>query len=80
MKVLCIDNTGCYGDEELYYKRTDEKMPILSIDVVYDVRLYTFNHEVGYVVDGLNSSWYFNANRFKDLRLMREEKLRALIG
>lgn len=78
--VVCVDNGDHYfGDEELYYKRQDDSMPILDIDFIYSVRYYNFNNDIGYIIDIGDKSWYYNTFRFKDLRVVREEKL-AMLG
>jgi len=77
--VVCVDNSCLYfGDEDLYYKRVDDDKPLLDKDVIYSVRYYNFTHYIGYVIDVGNKSWYYNINRFKDLRLVREKKLNDL--
>ena len=79
MKVVCVDNSNLYfKDEDLYYNRMDDDKPLLDKDVVYSVRHYNFTHYIGYVIDVDNKSWYYNINRFKELRLIREEKLQKL--
>lgn len=80
MKAICLSNLGMYGDEESYYRRQDENMPDLEVGKVYDVREYNIHNTnmIGYVIDAANKSWYFNCLRFKDLRLLREEKLKEL--
>ena len=77
--VICVDNNDSYfKDEELYYKRTDDDKPSLDKDVIYTVRHYNFTNYIGYVIDIGDKSWYYNTNRFKDLRLVREKKLNDL--
>ena len=77
--VVCVDNDDKhFRDEELYYKRIDGDMPLLDINSIYSVRYYTFNNDVGYVIDVGDRSWYYNTFRFKDLRIVREEKLNIL--
>lgn len=77
--VVCVDSSDRYfKDEELYYKRCDDNMPLLDKDVVYTVRHYNFINYIGYVIDTGGKSWYYNTNRFKDLRLVREKKLNDL--
>jgi hypothetical protein len=79
MKVVCVDDSNLYfKDEDLYYNRMDDDKPLLDKDVVYSVRHYNFTHYIGYVIDVDNKSWYYNINRFKELRLIREEKLQKL--
>lgn len=79
MKVVCVDDSNLYfKDEDLYYNRMDDDKPLLDKDVVYSVRYYNFTHYIGYVIDVDNKSWYYNINRFKELRLIREEKLQKL--
>ena len=80
MKAICLSNLGMYGDEESYYKRQDENMPDLEVGKVYDVREYNIHNTnmIGYVIDAANKFWYFNCLSFKDLRLLREEKLKEL--
>lgn len=77
--VVCVDNSDRYfKDEELYYKRVDDDKPSLDKDVIYTVRYYNFTNYIGYVIDIGDKSWYYNTNRFKDLRLVREKKLNDL--
>jgi len=80
MKVICLSNLGTYVDEDIYYKRQDENMPDLEVGKVYDVEEYNIynTNMIGYVIDTPTKSWYFNCLRFKDLRLLREEKLKEL--
>lgn len=78
MKVVCLDNLGIYGDEELYYKRQGEPMMGLEVGKLYNVRMYDFNNSIGYVIDYKDKSYYYNVSRFKDLRIIREEKLKEL--
>ena len=79
MKVVCVDDSNLYfKDEDSYYNRMDDDKPLLDKDVVYSVRHYNFTHYIGYVIDVDNKSWYYNINRFKELRLIREEKLQKL--
>ena len=79
MKVVWVDDSNLYfKDEDLYYNRMDDDKPLLDKDVVYSVRHYNFTHYIGYVIDVDNKSWYYNINRFKELRLIREEKLQKL--